>query len=74
MLTIPGNSHTNVARAGKVMAPVSDDPELLPVVFQNVNLCPFHPALVDPPRNGGRRCVCGDVPQGRSPWSLSRMV
>jgi len=46
LLTIAGDPHTNVVRAGKVMAPVSDDPSLLPVIFQNVNLWPYHPEFM----------------------------
>ncbi len=42
-LTVEGSGRFDVVREGKYWAPASDDPDLLPNLFQNVNLYPFHP-------------------------------
>ncbi|MCA9424618.1 MAG: VCBS repeat-containing protein [Candidatus Omnitrophica bacterium] len=42
-ITVEGSGRFDVVREGKYWAPATDDPDLLPNMFQNVNLYPFHP-------------------------------
>ena len=41
-LTVPETFRTDLARAGKYLAPAREDPDLLPVVFQDVSRYPRH--------------------------------